>query len=484
MTMTRLCETVTGDSMAQLLTARDGATLGDLLELRLDGVGNLDVAAALNGRRVPAIVTCRPTWEGGRFEGSEQSRAAILMRALELGAEFVDVEWRALSQSSLGGFEDILKRDRSRLVVSSHDFDGVPADLEDRARAMRSIGARAIKVAAMAVRLTDTLVLRRIAQDGGAIVIGMGDAGVPSRLLAARYGSEWTYAGHGVAPGQVPAPRMLNDFRFHRVSASTRIFGVVSTNAMHSFSPVMHNAAFEAGSVDAVYVPLPTSDFDDFLAYASALGIEGASVTIPFKRRALQAAARSDDLTQAVGAANTLRRCGSDWEARNTDVDGFLAPLESAYGAPLLGARASVLGAGGASRAAVVALVRSGADVTVHARRTEQARELTALGAEVGPWPPTPGSWDLLVNGTPLGGVGQREESPVPVEGLTGQLVYDLTYGPGESVLIRDARKAGCNTLDGLPMLVAQAERQFEWWTGQRPKTGVMADAVRGKNTQ
>jgi len=87
MTTALLCETVTGRTMAELVVARDEATHGDMVELRLDGVSDLDVAGALQGRRVPAVVTCRPTWEGGRFDGTEEERARILHLALEAGAE-------------------------------------------------------------------------------------------------------------------------------------------------------------------------------------------------------------------------------------------------------------------------------------------------------------------------------------------------------------------------------------------------------------
>jgi shikimate dehydrogenase len=102
-----------------------------------------------------------------------------------------------------------------------------------------------------------------------------------------------------------------------------------------------------------------------------------------------------------------------------------------------------------------------------------------ATGVAVGAWPPPSGSWDLLVNCTPLGGGALRHQSPLPGGPFTGPVVYDLTYGPGKSVLLREAGDAGCVTVDGLPMLIAQAERQFEWWTGQRPAAGVMADAAR-----
>jgi shikimate dehydrogenase len=212
------------------------------------------------------------------------------------------------------------------------------------------------------------------------------------------------------------------------------------------------------------------------------MGVEGASITIPFKLDALKAANTADRVTQSVGAANTLRREGSGWQATNTDVDGFLAPLDTVFGRRLSHARAAVLGAGGSARAIVAALRSRGVLVSVYARRPEQARELAQdLDASTGEWPPPAGSWDLLVNCTPLGGAGKRDESPLPREALSGPLVYDLTYGTGPSALLRDAKAAGALTIDGVPMLVAQAERQFEWWTGQKPEPGVMQDAVRRK---
>ena len=458
--------------MADLRAARDSVTRADMVELRLDGVQDIDVAGALAGRTRPAIVTCRPAWEGGRFDGSEERRQSILREALDRGADYVDVEWRA-------GFADLIARDPRRVVLSSHDFQRVPDDLAARATAMRQTRAGTIKIAIPAARLTDALALLPIGADGDAVVIAMGDAGLPSRLLASRFGSRWTYAGDAIAPGQIPASRMLDEFRFHEILPTTDIYGVVSNNVTHSMSPLMHNAAFRAADLDAVYLPLRAADFDDFLTFADAMKVEGASVTIPFKLDALRATHNADALTRAVGAANTLRRTASGWEATNTDVQGFLDPLDGVYQGSLEGARAAVLGAGGAARAVIVALLSRGVDVTIHGRRKEQAAEVgVACGAHVGEWPPPAGSWDLLVNCTPLGGPAARSESPLPHGPFTGRMVYDLTYGETESPLLRDARQAGCLTLDGLPMLVAQAERQFEWWTGNRPADGVMKTAV------
>jgi 3-dehydroquinate dehydratase/shikimate dehydrogenase len=271
-----LCETVAGRSMAELLARREAVTAADMVELRLDGVADVDVGRALGGRRLPAIVTCRPVWEGGQFDGSEEERRGLLVEALACGAEYVDVEWRAVREDSgLGGFGDLASAHPSRVVISLHDFAGLPADVCAEARAMRGTGAAVIKVAVTARRLSDTLPLLEIARGGNAVVIGMGDAGVPSRLLASRFGSRWTYAGAGVAPGQIPASQMVGAFRFRSIGEQTTVYGIVGDEVMRSSLPAMFNAAFTEAGVDAVCVPLRAADDDDLRAFSQALGIAG-----------------------------------------------------------------------------------------------------------------------------------------------------------------------------------------------------------------
>lgn len=473
----KLCVVVTGRTMAELRRRRDAISdAADLVELRVDTVADPSAAAALADRRTPVIFTCRATWEGGYFKGSEEERHQLLADAQRLGAEYVDVEWRA-------GFDDLMRvRDGAGVVVSMHDFDGVPDDLVARADAMRRSGATIVKIAVAATSLTDSLSLLRCgdAINGPRVLLAMGDAGLPSRVLASRFGSEWTYAGDGVAPGQVPASRLLEEFAFDRVNDDTKAYGVVGRPVMHSLSPVMHNAAFRAADVNAVYVPLPAADFDDFLRFAEAIGIAGASVTAPFKLAAFERATHADDMSGRIAAANTLRRCRSGgWDAKNTDVDGFLIPLRSRM--DVTGKRVAVLGAGGAARAVAQGLRSAGARVSIAARDERRAGEIARLcAATVGSWPPAGGSWDVLVNTTPVGTAPNVDDSPLPNGPFSGELVYDLVYNPLETRLMRDAHAAGCRTIGGLEMLVAQAERQFEWWTGHAPPAGVMHDAALG----
>ena len=312
--------------------------------------------------------------------------------------------------------------------------------------------------------------------EGRGVVLAMGEAGVASRILADRMGARWTYAGDAVAPGQLSLARMRDEFRVPAIGPRTRVFGVLGRPVGHSLSPVMHNAAFAACGLDAVYLPLAAASFADFEAFAAAFDVEGASVTAPFKIEARQASRPADDRTAAIGAVNTLRRSPEGWEGRNTDLDGFMAPLA---GRTLRGRRVAVLGAGGAARSVALALDAAGAAVTVHARRAEAAAALAgAAGVTAGSWPPAAG-WDVLVNTTPVGTAPDVDASPIALGGrLDGALVYDLVYNPPETALLARARALGADTIGGLAMLVAQAEAQFAWWTGITPPDGLMRRAA------
>lgn len=470
-----LCVTVTAATMAELRRRRDAIKDADLVELRLDSVADPDVAGALAGRTRPVIVTCRPTWEGGAFTGSEEERKRMLAEALALGAEYVDVEWRAR-------FDDLIAEHHGRrIVLSAHDYLGVPIDLLARVHAMRSAGAEVTKIAATATSLSDCVRLGEIQgraeAPGRMVILGMGQYGMPTRVLAARFGSPWTYAGPLHDIGQLTAASLVEDFAFRSLSPATRVYGITGGSVLHSVSPAMHNAAFRAARIDAVYLPLPAVSADDFRTFGRAFGLSGASVTIPFKVPLCDAVDEMDAVARRIGAINTIRVEEGRWIGGNTDAGGFLAPLKERMS--LKGVRASVLGAGGAARAVVVALAASGCAVCVHARQRAQAEEVAMLtAAGVGPWPPARGSWDLLVNCTPLGMYPRVDETPLPASGLSGGVVYDLVYNPATTRLLRDAAAAGCQTIGGVDMLVAQAGEQFQCWTGTRPPAGVMRDAA------
>jgi 3-dehydroquinate dehydratase/shikimate dehydrogenase len=477
--MADLCITIGAPTLLELRARRQQAEAqADFIELRLDTVADPEVTGALAGRRGRVIVTCRAAWEGGHFRGSEEERLRLLEQAWTAGADFVDVEWAARDSAPW-----IARTNGERLIMSSHDFTGVPADLNTLHRAMQQSSAAVTKIAITARRLSDTLRLAQLADAASnrrQVLVAMGPAGAITRILPDRFTSTWTYAGDEWAPGQLSAALLRDEFGFGRVSSRADLYGVVARPSAHSVSPAMHNAAFRAAGIDAVYVPLEAEDADDFLEFADAMNVRGASVTMPFKVDLLPRVA-ADDLARRVGAVNTLvRDKDGRWGGTNTDVAGLVVPLAGRL--PLEGARAAILGAGGAARGAAIALAGQGARVVIYARRPAAARVVAAdVGVDYAPFPPAPGSWDLLVNATPAGMQPNVQDTPWADARFDGRLVYDLIYNPQETRLLREARAAGCAALGGLDMLVAQAAAQFERWTGRPPEPGVMRAAAEAR---
>ncbi len=250
-----------------------------------------------------------------------------------------------------------------------------------------------------------------------------------------------------------------------------RLFGIIGHPLGHSLSPVLHNWALEAQGIPGSYLrwDIPPARLADFVTAARLLPIHGASVTIPHKVEVIDYLDRITDRARQAGAVNTLyweqdRLCGT-----NTDSEGFLAPL-------LAGSRfprsALILGNGGAARACLAALLEHGTEVWICGRRREQSEVLAAaFGGHVLDWESrSTASAELLVNSTPLGMAGQRESlSPMPQNGSLQNFatVYELIYNPMDTVLIRQAREEGLQTITGLAMFVHQAAAQFRLWTGR-----------------
>jgi len=468
-----LCATVTGRDTAELRARRDAVRDADLVEVRLDSTRDPDVDGAIGGRRLPVVVTCRRADEGGWFRGDEEARRALLLTALARGADYVDIEWGH-------GLDEVVRGRRGRnVVLSMHDFAGCPPDLEARVDAMAALDPDVLKVAVTVSRLAECGRLAALAarHPGRRLVlIAMGEAGLATRILPARFGSCWTYAGDGVAPGQISLPRLHDEFRVRRIGARTDLYGVAGRPVAHSLSPAMHNAAFEQLGLDAAYIPLAAADVDDLFDGVRMLGVAGVSVTAPFKVVVMQALASLDADARLTGAVNTLVRDGAGWRGHNTDLEGFLAGCR---GVPLEGRRVAVLGTGGAARSVALAARRSGAAVICYGRDPQRARALAAdLDVRAALRPVPAGSWDVLVNATPVGTAPDTERSAFPESVYDGDVAYDLVYNPPRTRFLRDASARGCRTIGGLDMLVAQAQRQIELWTGARPDPGPMRESA------
>ncbi|MDP6545816.1 MAG: shikimate dehydrogenase [Phycisphaerae bacterium] len=492
---TRLICTLTAttiEAMAdQMLQA--AATGCDTVECRLDYLSPppspADIAAFLDGPPLDVIATCRPVREGGKFDGSETDRLAILQAAAATGASYIDVE------------ADVPPDERpDGIVISSrHDFETCPDDLADLAAGLDNSDAAVNKIAFAAARPSEALRAFDVIRDSRkpTIALAMGPAGLTSRILAGKFGAFGTFAsladGLESAPGQPTVAALRDLYRWDAIDADTEIYGVIGCPVGHSMSPAIHNAAFGATGINGVYVPLliePGSEnFNDFLDAVLArpwLNWRGLSVTIPHKHNACEfvGAENCDPLAVRIGAVNTIT-ISPQGEVRgdNTDYAAAIDALCDAMGIAredLSGREVAVLGAGGAARAIVAALAHYNARTTVYNRTVARAE---ALAAEFGASADGLGAAEsmqaeIVINCTPIGMHPVVDASPLDRIPESVKVVFDTIYNPIRTKLLAAAEEAQCLTVTGLDMFVNQAVAQFGTWTAQEAPRDVMRQVV------
>lgn len=263
------------------------------------------------------------------------------------------------------------------------------------------------------------------------------------------------------------------------ISGQAKLAGIAGWPVAHSLSPTLHGYWIAEHKLDAAYVPLPIKpeDFAAALAVLPKLGFRGLNVTLPHKEAAFELTTDHDASAHATGAVNTIVFDGGKAIGRNTDVLGFSAALRERAPESLVGKTAVVLGAGGASRAVVGALLSLGVSaVNVVNRTAEKANALVQLfGASVkaARWSDAKAALaraDVLVNATSLGMAGQPSLD-IDVASLPAQaVVVDIVYRPLETKLLAEAKRRELRTVDGLGMLMHQAQPGFAAWFGVEPK--------------
>lgn len=503
---THLAVPVFADSVERLresiLAAVDaGATL---VELRLDlceDVSDDDVRTAtanLPGN-VLLLLTNRSVSQGGQCEDADAERLARIDR-LASAFDLIDVEletWRRsednrnLIRRALSHPSGRRAVDRRRLVLSIHDFRGRPKSLQkDLLACVEEPSCDIVKVAWHARSVRDCLEAFEIVGTcpKPAIAPCMGELGAISRILAPKFRAFATFASlneaSATAPGQPTIAELKSVYRWDAQRPSTAVYGVIGHPVGHSMSPRVHNAVFAETDLDAVYVPLDVAPgyeaLKAFLLEVEArrdAGFRGFSVTIPHKEHAIrflrEGGGAIDRVAERVGAVNTLAYAdAAGWRGTNTDYQGALDAITSGLGVSrdgLKGLRVTVLGAGGASRAVVAALVDHGAVVRVSNRTPERAAALAdTLGVALIPWERRADpEAELIVNCTSVGMGQDASASPWVDDAFPGSpAVFDTVYNPSETQLLRAAKRAGCQVVGGLAMFAAQAAAQWTFWRG------------------
>jgi 3-dehydroquinate dehydratase/shikimate dehydrogenase len=493
----RICAVITEPTVSEARAAIERAVpVADLIELRLDYLRDFDfnnpaeLHALLDNKPLPVIVTCRATDEGGQQSIDEDARLQLLAAALEQGADYCDIEAAHDDERAARLL------DPSRLIVSYHNFSETPADLMAIYDRLVKRPAAIHKIAVRAGDISDSLEVFRLLdrarlEHQTMIAIAMQEAGMMTRILGPSRGSFLTYGsmtrGYESAPGQLTCDELRRLYRIHSLSRATQITGLIGKPVSHSASPLIHNRAFQEMGLDYVYLPFEVSDVEAFFkrfvhpaTREMDWRLRGFSVTIPHKTTVIPFLDELDETARRIGAVNTVVVEGDRLLGYNTDADGAIAPL--ARLTELRQAHCAVIGAGGSARAVVYGLRERGARVTIFARDVSRA---AALGDEFGvevKHLDAIGASDatIIINTTPVGMSSHNESASIfPADAWRGRrIAYDLVYNPMETRFLEEARRSGCQIVSGIEMLVAQAARQFELWTGRQPSIETMRQAA------
>ncbi|KAJ4956139.1 hypothetical protein NE237_012922 [Protea cynaroides] len=492
---TLICAPIMGQSVDEMLSDIGKANAGgaDLVEVRLDYLNSFnprhDLEILIKQSPLPTLFTYRPKWEGGQYEGDETRRLDALKLAMELGADYIDVELQVAHEfiSSIHG----RKPQNFKVIVSSHNYQNTPSveNIANLVARIQATGADIVKIATTALDITDVARVFQITFHSQVPIIGlvMGERGLISRFLCPKFGGYLTFgtieAGKVSAPGQPTLKDLLNIYNFRQLGPDTKVFGIIGNPVGHSKSPILYNEAFKAVGFNGIYVPLLVDDVGKFFDVYASPDFAGFSCTIPHKENALLRCDEVDPVAKAIGAVNCIVKRPSDGKliGYNTDYVGAITAIEdglrgsqtanNSSGSPLAGKLFIVIGAGGAGKALAYGAKEKGARVVIANRTLGRAKELAELIggqaislAELGNYCPENGM--ILANTTSIGMQPKVDETPVPKRALSSySLVFDAVYTPKMTRLLKEAKESGATIVSGVEMFIGQAYEQYERFT-------------------
>ena len=470
-----ICISITARSaeaaVSEMISASNYA---DIVELRIDYIPELRnaetcIEESLKRKTKPVIITNRPEREGGKFSGSEQERLHLLQKAIELEADYVDIEYDSIQQ--------ITRRNGSKIIISHHNFKETPHNISKIYDGICQQKPDIVKIVTYANDITDNIRIFELLESAKVPTISfcMGELGYISRILTSKFGGFLTFAslekGKESAPGQLTEDELSNIYHFKEINGETTLYGIIGNPVSHSMSPAIHNAAFTEKGINNIYVPLKITDIDTFMRECRKIDFQGFSVTIPHKESVLPLLDDLDPNARRIGAINTIVNRNGKLTGYNTDCMAAVMGLEYSMkeaNETLNNKKVSIIGAGGAARAIAFGLKEKGCDITIFNRTTERAEKLShdvkckfESFEEIHQI-----DSDILVNTTSIGMFPNVDQTPVPKNILKeGMIVFDAVYNPIETRLLQDAKENGCHTVNGLSMFINQAAEQFRLWT-------------------
>ena len=476
---TRICAVITADNVKDALNDMKKAESSDLVELRLDFIKNIDenkVKELMNNKKQRIIATLRPVKFGGLFKGEKKGRFALLNKAIELGADFVDVEFGSEIAA------DIIKNKKSsKIIISHHDFNETPSleKLESIYSQIDKLNPDFVKIVTAANSINDNFIIFDLLKGKNNLIsFCMGQKGEISRILAPKFGSAVTYCSINQnkesAPGQITQEEMNNPYHVGLINPQTNVIGIIGEFAENSMSKYMHNPNFVKNNANFVYVPFKVSpnELSEFMDNFKKFNFKGAAVTIPHKETIIGLIHNVNETADEIGAVNTLVRDDEKIIGYNTDYYGAVESLKEKLNSK--GKKVLVIGAGGAARAVIYGLKKEGAEIIIINRTGDKAKELAenfkvsfdkfenikSLARQA----------DVIINTTSLGMTPFENGCALEEDELPeGKIVMDVVYKPVITKLIKLAQKKKCRTITGDRMLIYQAVRQFELWTKINP---------------
>ena len=457
----------------------------DLVELRVDC---LDPDERLFIRRfpeqanVPVILTIRRDIDGGYYVSGEGARVNLMAKGLAYADmdkrknfAYIDLE----EDLRVPSLEEAARTFGTRIIRSYHNIKGDEDNLSAKIRSMLNNGDEIIKVGITANSTWDVLNILRAGKElkgRDKIFIAIGHYGIYSRILAEQFGSFLSYtspsaendAVHG-APGQFDAEVMDRLYRFRKITAATKIYGETGFPLKFADNTKFFNTTFEVENIDAVYVPFPADSIAACVELVKELGVQGLSVTVPYTESIIPFLDEQAPEVEKIGACNTLSRCPQGWLGTNSDSKAFSDSLLAFLGRQhLKRVRVTVIGAGGAARAAAYELHRLGAKALILNRSVHKARTLAL---------PYKFEWgsldsqdiermysyrDIIIQATPAGMEGSGLGDPVERYNFSGkEKVMDLVHRPEMTPFLRRAVDAGCQAQNGYDMFIREAKYQY-----------------------
>lgn len=489
-----ICAVIAENSVGKAVNAVKKAGGAEAIEFRLDFIKDLKendlktLRASAKSAKKKAIAACRPKSENGLFEGSEKERINLLKKCIDLKFDFIDIEFGAEGMDSL-----MKSRKAAKIILSCHDFKktGSIEELERIYKKVKKSNPDLLKIVTFADSINDNFrIFELLEGKSDLIAFCMGIRGQISRILAPKFGSRLTYASVGAktAEGQLQLEEMQG-YNIAKINPETKIIGVIAEFAENSMSRHMHNACFGKLGLDFVYLPLKTrpEELESFMKNFRKFKFHGASVTLPHKEAVIKYIDILESTAKEIGAVNTLVEDNGKIMGYNTDYFGAISALKEK--AEIKGRKALVIGAGGGARAIVYGLKKEGAFVAIANRSEERARKLASEFNASFEKMPCQNSifskFSIIINATSVGMAPKQGQSIINEaeigKGNKSRIIMDIVYKPVRTKLIQIAEKAGCTAISGERMLIYQAMRQFELWTGRKADFKAMEQALLGK---